>query len=1481
MPTLDSLLEKTKKDYSLDDLAGEPVTNAYSGITDPNEAYKKAVEVQDLAVKYNLPFSVPERYLDMMTGNPVMTWKDLTPEVTGRAKTGIVSTKAKEESLPPAPRPKPQKEKALPKFGGAIGASFGISGMTLNPANLPSIIEENYDFTNQPSWNDFTIEEYYEQHPEKRPREYKNFIDELMRNFGGGSLRVFAGITGTLATGIEQAMGPSYDEILSTDSLHKYAQRMHEKSATSGLSPAAGGGWRGFVAASVGQAGPYMAAAVGATYLTGSPMGAFGVAFAVEGDDAARAVIENGGTQEQANMHRFVVGTINGVIEQIQVSQLYKFANVGRGSVKQIAKEAKKRALGKILAKGGQLTYEAASHATREAIEETLQEFTSIVAESRFNEQAWDNASYRLFSSGLGGGVVGLILGTGGRIGSNGIAILEKGQKGKLSKALQAKLGVSKTLADKASSMVAEGIPIPEVDQMLSQAKVLGEESVLAEVEPPSVEPIKAPTPAVQPPKPEITSKPPAAKGEVRDEMKTFFTDLYKNKYKITPPKITKGKDGIWIRSPDTPTKGGIFIEAEDWQNNKQFYETYLEDVDERVIKAQPAAKGEGKKGKVRRKISAKEEFKVGDVINTKGQSNMADPTTIREIKGNTLKFTDAKGVEYAGMARATVRRLIEGGSWERATKPPAVSPEMARHKGGVNIPPTPKPQKPALGLTPERLKQFVTQGLKEAKMTKAEMGQVELEPTELSKSEAVNKHIDYFEGITLPDASKIRPIQRNIRKVNGLRLAGKITAAEANKRIRLLKTELFSNALKEGVSVRTTKKGGKTTLALRQAGTYVPEEFSKYGKFKDIQPLFGGGQDITRAIQQMDGSLSIRGKKQVKGQAGPLERNVLWRTRDITKQKLEFIKEQSARLKSFLTVKPNSKNDTLVNNILREIKSGETLAQALKNKRVLALSKDKKLITQAVKLRSWYDDMISDQNALRQLRNQDEIPYRGKYSPEIIRDATIWERVMAKDKKPREIIQGVELPDYIKPNKPFNPRELARDAGIPYEERVKSATRLARNYLVTASKDIFNTSIIQNNKAFIQQLEAMGYEKSGGYLSDWTAEAYAGVKPKLNRAIKIPKKLWGIPIEGSMRRFNQARNIAVFPLNFAWNLTTQPSSLAFTVSKYGAKNTMMGLVDWMNPKVRARARKDYYSFIVKSHKAGRVTRQDVMNLIGENVNIKRTKGEAFYDVATLVTNEMEKILTGMSIQAAYRHGKAKGLTGKALQEYASDGGGKTQSMYNDEDRPAILRSLGAKTLTPYQTFNFEAMNNLREWMGRTGTPPENNRVRVAQLVRFLAAAAVFRMVAKKLANKDIYTWDRMPMPFSEYWFSPIVKGLTGKEYSLEYNLPSPVAVGVRVGKGLKDVYEVGDWKRLRRELITYGTGYLNIPGGVQINRTVDALIAYSKGGVYDRAGKKLFSVKKEDLKQAIFSGVYSTKEGREYLKKKEGKKKPDYPEGF
>lgn len=68
--------------------------------------------------------------------------------------------------------------------------------------------------------------------------------------------------------------------------------------------------------------------------------------------------------------------------------------------------------------------------------------------------------------------------------------------------------------------------------------------------------------------------------------------------------------------------------------------------------------------------IKETEEFKVGDIIDTQGHSNMVSPATIREITGNTLKFTDAEGTDFAGMQRSDVRRFIKEGIWKRVVKP-------------------------------------------------------------------------------------------------------------------------------------------------------------------------------------------------------------------------------------------------------------------------------------------------------------------------------------------------------------------------------------------------------------------------------------------------------------------------------------------------------------------------------------------------------------------------------------------------------------------------------------------------------------------------------------------------------------------------------------------------------------------------------------------------------------------------------------------
>lgn len=88
-------------------------------------------------------------------------------------------------------------------------------------------------------------------------------------------------------------------------------------------------------------------------------------------------------------------------------------------------------------------------------------------------------------------------------------------------------------------------------------------------------------------------------------------------------------------------------------------------------------------------------EFKVGDVIDTQGGSNMKSPVKIREITGNTIKFTDVTGKDFAGMQRSDLRRMIKDGAWKKITpETPIVKPKiklgeaMKKKAGTVKIKP-------------------------------------------------------------------------------------------------------------------------------------------------------------------------------------------------------------------------------------------------------------------------------------------------------------------------------------------------------------------------------------------------------------------------------------------------------------------------------------------------------------------------------------------------------------------------------------------------------------------------------------------------------------------------------------------------------------------------------------------------------------------------------------------------------------------------
>ena len=97
---------------------------------------------------------------------------------------------------------------------------------------------------------------------------------------------------------------------------------------------------------------------------------------------------------------------------------------------------------------------------------------------------------------------------------------------------------------------------------------------------------------------------------------------------------------------------------------------TYIENIKVQIpSKAEPTptiAEEAKEKAGIPKKIPAKEEFKVGDILDPQGKTNMVGQIKIREISGNTIKFIDSKGTEYGGMQRSLVRNLINEGSWKK-----------------------------------------------------------------------------------------------------------------------------------------------------------------------------------------------------------------------------------------------------------------------------------------------------------------------------------------------------------------------------------------------------------------------------------------------------------------------------------------------------------------------------------------------------------------------------------------------------------------------------------------------------------------------------------------------------------------------------------------------------------------------------------------------------------------------------------------------
>ncbi len=674
-----------------------------------------------------------------------------------------------------------------------------------------------------------------------------------------------------------------------------------------------------------------------------------------------------------------------------------------------------------------------------------------------------------------------------------------------------------------------------------------------------------------------------------------------------------------------------------------------------------------------------------------------------------------------------------------------------------------------------------------------------------------------------------------------------------------------MQSARDAGIAIRLTK-GGKPVPNVRRSGVAVDVNFAEYKGFKDVEPgMFGGTKDITRMIQEMDGSLSAEQKVGFSGQAGPAEQNILWRTRDLVKARSDFMAEQTVVLKKIVG-DISKENEVVLTDLLKEMSNRSSYAdpaKLIKQARFKSLTDDPAMIKRAQELRRWYDTMRVRQNEMRELRGQKSIGRIESYSPETLQRLTVWEKVYGLRHDIKDVMGAAQLPDYIVPETAFNPHALAREGGIPKWMQERNARVLSERYATAAANDMFHTEIIQNNKAFADQFEAMGFNKNANFLRDYTSEIYGGIKSKGDRWINARPT-----IRKALAHYRKARALATFPLNLAWNAVVQPSSGVLTVARYGIKNSFKGMVDWAtNPSLRREIQKNAYSYRVKNERTSRITHQDIYSGNVSRVTVKRNKLETAVDWANFVTDMTERHLTGWSIASALEKGKQIGLKDQALWEYASDGGAKTQSMYNQADLPGILRNEMVRTVAPFQTFSFELFNTMRELRGSTGMSLGTWKQRSGFVLRLLAGATAVNYMGQNLTGRE--PWEAKSfIPFWEILAEPIKAAVMGKEYRGGGRTPiSPVAAGVDLGRGINSYMRTGNTTKLRKASLRHLPGLLGIPAGVQASRMVDGIIATAKGGEFTSLERMKFPVSgsKEQIR-AILTGPYSTDAGQAYL---------------
>jgi hypothetical protein len=361
----------------------------------------------------------------------------------------------------------------------------------------------------------------------------------------------------------------------------------------------------------------------------------------------------------------------------------------------------------------------------------------------------------------------------------------------------------------------------------------------------------------------------------------------------------------------------------------------------------------------------------------------------------------------------------------------------------------------------------------------------------------------------------------------------------------------------------------------------------------------------------------------------------------------------------------------------------------------------------------------------------------------------------------------------------------------------------------------------------------------------------------------------------------SRARTTFALVGNPLWVATIQPLSMSLIPplvggAGQGTKNLALGAKDWFFDKnIRARI-SELPAFKLKMN-SGKIGTTGMGDVPDAHSVLAPTKRDLANEIMSIPANEMERHLSGIAAASTLRYAEQLGLSREAADLLAGHNIEATQSAYNKEARAVVQQNISFRGLLPFKTAIFEINSLLSSIAGRGGGLPIAPKGFKGKMQNLSSAISLVIGTLIGFEYVRLMTGRKMSIIQSAFPIAgdPLKAGidfargkLTGDTNFTQSQAPTSLQRDAEGrARAVGNAYRHGNYDALRRELFRWGMGYWDIGGASVVNRIIDAALAQTREFHSTGSGQIAFRIEgPAETARSFLTGVYSTKEGREYI---------------